>query len=299
MYQRLREEAVAPLRYGVRARRAPPAVSDPLPVPAALQENSAQQDPPTGSSPPHKTRPGGGTIEPDTVAPGAFTPGAFTPGAFTPGAFTPGAFTPATTPPATMKSPLPPGPASRFVAGGMAGWYEGVELVAVACGARGVVYRICFRMPGSAEEARTYDGRRDRHSTATCPKNQTENTASGLATQTENTVSGLATQTENTVSGLATQAENTVSGLAKSNPSAATPPPPATTKPPATTATPPTVDWHRSTRLLPGSLLALSGDDFETVTWATVATREVGLLEMGQVDIQLTETMHDAFLRAQ
>ena len=34
-------------------------------------------------------------------------------------------------------------------------------------------------------------------------------------------------------------------------------------------------DWHRSPRLLYGTLLALSCDRFDTIVWATVAARSV------------------------
>ena len=43
----------------------------------------------------------------------------------------------------------------------------------------------------------------------------------------------------------------------------------------------PKVDWHRTSRLLYGSLLALSCDDFETIVWATVAHRDARLFTGG------------------
>ena len=61
------------------------------------------------------------------------------------------------------------------------------------------------------------------------------------------------------------------------------------------------VDWSRSKRLLYGSLLALSCDDFKTITWATVANRDQKLLVDGclAVDIAFPEALHHDFLLAQ
>jgi len=54
------------------------------------------------------------------------------------------------------------------------------------------------------------------------------------------------------------------------------------------------VDWRRTTRLAYGSLLALSHDGFESITWATVASREPSLLvgDTPSVDISFPEVRH-------
>merc|ERR1719163_1117322 len=54
------------------------------------------------------------------------------------------------------------------------------------------------------------------------------------------------------------------------------------------------VDWRRTTRLAYGSLLALSHDGFESITWATVASREPSLLvgDTPSVDISFPEVLH-------
>ena len=64
------------------------------------------------------------------------------------------------------------------------------------------------------------------------------------------------------------------------------------------------VEWTRSKRLLHGSLLALSCDNFQTITWATVARRDAALLGGGggggpQVDISFPEAVHHEFQLAQ
>ena len=63
----------------------------------------------------------------------------------------------------------------------------------------------------------------------------------------------------------------------------------------------PSVDWQRTQRLVHGSLLALSCDDFETILWATVARRHTGLLggTSPQIDIAFPEGEHFAFQEAQ
>ena len=72
------------------------------------------------------------------------------------------------------------------------------------------------------------------------------------------------------------------------------------------------VEWARSKRLLHGSLLALSCDNFQTITWATVARRDTALLLGGggggdgdggggdpQIDISFPEAAHHEFQLAQ
>jgi len=62
------------------------------------------------------------------------------------------------------------------------------------------------------------------------------------------------------------------------------------------------VDWSRSTRLLPGSLLGLSADGFSSCTWAVVAARDVAMLcdpSGPTIDVTLPEMMHHRFLVAQ
>lgn len=50
------------------------------------------------------------------------------------------------------------------------------------------------------------------------------------------------------------------------------------------------VDWRRSQRLLYGSLLCLSPDHFRTLIWATVANRDISLLNTAQeIDIKFTD----------
>lgn len=47
------------------------------------------------------------------------------------------------------------------------------------------------------------------------------------------------------------------------------------------------VAWERSKRLMYGSLLCLSCDDFNTLLWATVANRDVSMLQnSSQIDIR-------------
>ena len=68
------------------------------------------------------------------------------------------------------------------------------------------------------------------------------------------------------------------------------------------------VEWARSKRLLHGSLLALSCDNFQTITWATVARRDAALLLGGgggdgggdpEIDISFPEAVHHEFQLAQ
>jgi len=106
--------------------------------------------------------------------------------------------------------------------------YEGVELVALQCAGRGIVYTIRFR-------AR--------------PPSGTHGAPSGTPT----------------------------SGAG---------------------ASPSGIDWARSTRLLSGSLLALSCDGFGSVTWATVARRDVSALADPRgptLGIALPELLHSKF----
>ena len=49
------------------------------------------------------------------------------------------------------------------------------------------------------------------------------------------------------------------------------------------------VDWQRTQRLVLGSLLALSCDNFETIIWAIVAARDPDLLGGGQPQIDIFE----------
>lgn len=61
------------------------------------------------------------------------------------------------------------------------------------------------------------------------------------------------------------------------------------TTPPRKTPTAP-IDWLRSQRLLYGSLLCLSHDDFRTLIWATVANRDAALLSLSQeIDVKFAE----------
>ena len=61
------------------------------------------------------------------------------------------------------------------------------------------------------------------------------------------------------------------------------------------------VDWGRSKRLLHGSLLALSCDNFESITWATVARRDAQLLGGAEprIDLAFPEAAHHDFQLAQ